>query len=198
MVLLCIASHLCGDTCPSAMLAQSLPGTAFRSSRLKLQQSRSQSWILRYLAPLRRGPSPMWRDCCRMPLKISGSSAAPSLCMIALAMRLCHQPTTKPQETFQLVTDGPTANDSHRLLQEERRRVDPDTAAALDAFLDRLDACSSAETPFTLILGAASPPVPPCLKILREVGCLRCPHTRLKVCCGSKSVEQQKQQRRRR
>ena len=41
-----------------------------------------------------------------------------------------------------------------RVLQEERRAADPGTAAALDAFLTRLDACIAVERPFTLILGA--------------------------------------------
>ncbi len=41
-----------------------------------------------------------------------------------------------------------------RVLQEERRAVDPGTAAALDAFLARLDACIAVEQPYTLILGA--------------------------------------------
>ena len=45
-----------------------------------------------------------------------------------------------------------------RLLQEERRGQDPETAAALDAFLARLDACIAVEESYTLILGAVGQP----------------------------------------
>ena len=38
------------------------------------------------------------------------------------------------------------------MLQEERRRVAPDQASALDGFLANLDACLASEQGFTLVL----------------------------------------------
>lgn len=43
-----------------------------------------------------------------------------------------------------------------RELQEQRREADPDTAAAIDAVLDQLDACASAERDYTITLGASA------------------------------------------
>eukprot|EP00884_Botryococcus_braunii_P018348 jgi/Botrbrau1/5197/Bobra.0172s0065.1 len=39
-----------------------------------------------------------------------------------------------------------------RILQDERRAAEPEIAAALDAFLEKLDATARADTPFTLVL----------------------------------------------
>ncbi|KAJ4868123.1 ZPR1 zinc-finger domain protein [Raphanus sativus] len=44
------------------------------------------------------------------------------------------------------------AADELSALQEERKKVDPKTAEAIDQFLSKLRACAKAETPFTFIL----------------------------------------------
>ncbi|WZZ90460.1 hypothetical protein YC2023_119039 [Brassica napus] len=44
------------------------------------------------------------------------------------------------------------AADELSVLQEERKKVDPKTAEAIDQFLSKLRACAKAETPFTFIL----------------------------------------------
>jgi C4-type Zn-finger protein len=44
------------------------------------------------------------------------------------------------------------AGDKLRALQPERRAANPEGAAAIDAFLEKLDAAAAGETPFTLVL----------------------------------------------